>query len=228
MKLDWKEEETGQLKEWTLIQVEGEEPQPVEVVPEVTAPAAKGKAKPPPKGKQVEEIIDNRPRTISYQRAWTQEEGAAVRFTEEIATLFEHAQLFIKICSVDKDTQQESVVETISIDISAFLYPQKNLEFDWHFGQLKTPQLHFLDIKVQFDKPLLSEYLRKKLNPMQLTLSSVKDIPFKTDPKFKPITARVTYVDGRSFTTLELPQQSQCKFDHKHVFLIGGVGNNFA
>jgi hypothetical protein len=60
-KLDWREEDSGQLKEWTLIQVEGEEPQPVA---EVVAEPAKGKAKPPAKGKAVEEPTDNRPRII--------------------------------------------------------------------------------------------------------------------------------------------------------------------
>lgn len=85
IKIDWREEDCGQLKEWTLIQVEGEEPAAVEPTPEANAPPAKGKAKAQPK-KQVEEVIDNRPRTIKYERSWLQDEGAGTRFTEEIAT----------------------------------------------------------------------------------------------------------------------------------------------
>jgi hypothetical protein len=49
----------------------------------------------------------------------------------------------------------------------------------------------------------------------------VKDIPFKTEHRFKPITAKVEFVDGLSFTTGEMPQQANCRFQHKHVFLVG-------
>ena len=50
------------MKEWNLLQVEGEEPVPVADIA-VVDPKAKGKAA--VKGKAVvEEVIDNRPRTI--------------------------------------------------------------------------------------------------------------------------------------------------------------------
>ena len=32
-----------------------------------------------------------------------------------------------------------------------------------------------------------------------------KDIPFKTDPKFKPIYASLQFLDGTTFKTLEMP-----------------------
>lgn len=68
---------------------------------------------------------------------------------------------------------------------------------------------------------MLSEFYRKKLNPMQINLVGVKDIPFKTEHKYKPIYAHVEFVDGQSFKTLEMPQQRHCRFMHKHVLLIG-------
>jgi hypothetical protein len=52
---------------------------------------------------------------------------------------------------------------------------------------------------------LLSNYLRKKLNPMLVNLNACKDIPFKTDPKFKPIYARFQFVDESTFLTKEMP-----------------------
>lgn len=60
--------DSGFLKDWTLVQIEGEEP--VEAV--VEDPNAKGKKAPPAKGAPkggstaLEEITDNRPRIISY------------------------------------------------------------------------------------------------------------------------------------------------------------------
>lgn len=32
---------------------------------------------------------------------------------------------------------------------------------------------------------------------MQINLVSVKDIPFKTDPKFKPIYSTLDFIDGK-------------------------------
>lgn len=68
---------------------------------------------------------------------------------------------------------------------------------------------------------MLSEFLRKKLNPLAVNLVAIKDIPFKTEPKYKPIYAVCKFVDDRTFVTQEFPQQPFCKFMHKHVFLIG-------
>lgn len=79
-KLTFYEVDSGFLKEWTLIQVEGEDPQPVEVV--VVDPKAKGKA--PVKNKVVEEVIDNRPRTIQFKKD-VSEGVEGVRFSEQLA-----------------------------------------------------------------------------------------------------------------------------------------------
>lgn len=54
-------------------------------------------------------------------------------------------------------------------------------------------------------------------------MTGFKDIPFKTDPRFKPIYASLVFVDGTTFKTLEMPQQPACKFNHKHVFLVGNI-----
>jgi hypothetical protein len=59
---------------------------------------------------------------------------------------------------------------------------------------------------VTSEQPMLSEFLRKKLNPLQINLVSCKDIPFKTEPRYKPIYASCEFVDGETFTTLEMPQ----------------------
>jgi len=53
---------------------------------------------------------------------------------------------------------------------------------------------------------MLSDFYRKKLNPMQINLVSIKDIPFKTEPKFMPIHATVNFLDEQqSFETTMFP-----------------------
>jgi hypothetical protein len=89
------------------------------------------------------------------------------------------------------------------------------------FDRLKTMPIHFLEVKITTQTALLSPYLRKKLNPLKIRLNSCKDIPFKTDPKYKPIFAQLKFVDDSAFSTDEFPQQPVCKFAKSHVFLIG-------
>lgn len=86
---------------------------------------------------------------------------------------------------------------------------------------MKTLQIHYLNVTIQSEQSMLSEFIRKKLNPLQINLVACKDIPFKTEPKYKPIFAVCKFVDDRQFSTLEMPQQSFCKFVHRHVFLVG-------
>ena len=76
----------------------------------------------------------------------------------------------------------------------------------WKFDKLKPMALEHLHLTIRSEQPLLSDYYRKKLNPLQINLVSIKDIPFKTDPKYKPIYATLQFIDGSSFKTFEQPQ----------------------
>lgn len=80
-KIDKHSNDSGFLKDWNLIQIEGEEP--VEAVPE--DPKVKGGKAPPPKGAAkggvaaLEEITDNRPRIINFEKKFGSEaEGGKV------------------------------------------------------------------------------------------------------------------------------------------------------
>lgn len=95
--------DTGFLKDWSLIQIEGEEP--VEAVVEDPKAAAKGKA-PPPKGgakggatAALEEITDNRPRIIQFEKKFGAEgePGHAVKFTEDLAKYFEKSPMTVSL-----------------------------------------------------------------------------------------------------------------------------------
>ena len=94
-------------------------------------------------------------------------------------------------------------------------------QFRARFTKLKCEALDYLDLRISCEKPLLSSFYRKKLNPMQVNLVSIKDIPYKSDPKYKPIYATFRFLDGQSFNTMALPQQKHCRFLQKHVFLVG-------
>jgi len=94
-------QETAPFKEWQLLQIEGEEPQPVEETPPEPVKGAKGKA--PAKGAaKVEEVVDNRPRTVQLKRDFQEEHGGVgMRFTEGIAKKFATVVLTILICEND-------------------------------------------------------------------------------------------------------------------------------
>ena len=101
--------DTGFLKDWNLIQIEGEEPVVVEEA-EVKADLKKGQSKKPPDPKKggptgkLEDISDNRPRQVSYERNCAEEAGGALEISEEVAIKFSEAFMNVQIFESDKET----------------------------------------------------------------------------------------------------------------------------
>ena len=60
----------------------------------------------------LEEITDNRPREMSYKLDIVEGEPG-IEVTEEIAHAFGKAHLNIQIFNVDRETQEEKLVETL-------------------------------------------------------------------------------------------------------------------
>ena len=48
------------------------------------------------------------------------------------------------------------------------------------YDKLKTQALQRFEIQIESDLPIMSSFLRKKLNPFQVTVLGFKDVPFKT------------------------------------------------
>lgn len=122
--------DTGFLKDWTLVQIEGEEPLPPE--PEIPDPKAK-KAQPPKKDAAknkgvLEEITDNRPRIVTFEKDFSAEAGLGTLVTEEVAKCLSKAKLSIELYEVNRETQEESHCETIKIDISCLLFPTESVD----------------------------------------------------------------------------------------------------
>lgn len=128
----------------------------------------------------------------------------------------------VEIWNTDRETQEETFLEKREMDLSNLLFEtEKDKEYTWKFDKMKTVAIHYLNFTLSCDAPLLSPFLRNKLNPLQVNLIECKDIPYKTEPNFKPIYGVFNFVDGRSFRTLDFPQDEKCKFKHKHVFFVG-------
>ena len=213
------EQDSGNLRDWQLVQIEGEEPA------EEAADDAKKKGAAPPKGGKatgaLEEISDNRPREIKYVQDWAAD-GATVGITEPVAKYIEATSLQIQVLSTDRETQEDTLIEEKSLDMSELLFREDDgATLSWKFDKWSIPELLYLNITLETDRPLLTNYLRKKLNPLQVNLVACKSIPYKTEPRFKPVHAVFSFIDGRKFQSQEMPQQAACRFQHKHVFLVG-------
>ena len=117
--------------------------------------------------------------------------------TEDVAIKFSNAFFTLELYETNRETLVETLVEKISLDISSMLFPSTGVDFRDKFTKLKCLEIDYLDLRITSDKAMLSDFLRKKLNPMQINLVSVRDIPFKTDPKFKPIYATLHFLDGQ-------------------------------
>ena len=82
------------MKDWTLLQIEGEEPVPQ--TPPEEEKGKGGKKAPPPKGGDkkaaggsLEEITDNSPRERQYVKNFGEDNGAPTKILEEVARYFE-------------------------------------------------------------------------------------------------------------------------------------------
>lgn len=79
------------------------------------APAAKDA-----KGKGaavLEEITDNRPREIQFVKNFGEEVGT-IKIYESLAKYLENFQMGISVYSIDRETQEEKKLESLSLDIS--------------------------------------------------------------------------------------------------------------
>lgn len=172
--------DTGNMKDWQLIQIEGEEPV------EEAGDDAKGKkaaaAKGGKAGGALEEITDDRPREIKFVRDWGGED-VKVKVSENVAHYLEATCLQIQVLQTDRETQEDSLLEEKSLDLSELLFRQdQDALLEWRFDKWATPALLYMNISLQVDQPLLTSFLRKKLNPLQVNLVACKSIPYKTEP----------------------------------------------
>ena len=96
------EVETGALREWNLLQIEGEEPVKEEIIDPKASPAKKSPTKPGSK-QVIEEVLDDRLRTIFYKKDFAAENGdTGVKFTEQIAAKFQSTVMKISVIESDK------------------------------------------------------------------------------------------------------------------------------
>lgn len=139
-----------------MIQIEGEEVKPAEAVTAVDPKLAAAAKKPPPaqakpdpkKAGALDEITDNRPRIISYVKDFAAE-GGPMKITEDVAKRFAETMIRVEVVEVNRETQEESMRDSVCIDLSCLLYPSKpNLEFVWMFDKMKPMSLHYLQIKI--------------------------------------------------------------------------------
>jgi hypothetical protein len=154
--------DTGFFRDWNVLQIEGEEPKPPEPVVSLDpkaaaaakkAPAPAGKADPKKAGGALEEITDNRPRTITLTKDFAAEAGGlGLKVNEDLAKRIAETFIKIDVFEVNRETQEETLKDSVTIDISCILYPATpNLEFSWTFDKLKLMQLHYLTFKIQSD-----------------------------------------------------------------------------
>ena len=116
--------DTGYFKDWNLLQIEGEEPIQQEEVDTKAKDAAKKKAGGPPAkaaGSKLEDINDTRPRYVNYERDCAAE-GATVEFTEDVAVQMSEAHLNLQIFDTNRENNEETLVESIKLDISCLLF----------------------------------------------------------------------------------------------------------
>ena len=127
------------MKDWSLIQIEGEEP----VEQSAEEPVKGGKKAPPAKGGvkasgvALEEITDNRPREIQYIKNFGEEPGP-LKISDEVAKWFETNVMKVEVFIVNREKPDEEILkETLNLDLSPLLFETKNdSKLEWKFDKL--------------------------------------------------------------------------------------------
>jgi hypothetical protein len=58
----------------------------------------------------------------------------------------------VEMIEVNRETQEETVRDSVSLDISCLLFPAgPNVESQWTFDKMKPMSLHYLSFKVTSD-----------------------------------------------------------------------------
>ena len=70
----------------------------------------------------LEEITDNRPRTINLTKNYGEEGAPAFKGSTELAKYIETFLLNVQVFRVDRETQDETVTDEFPLDISALLF----------------------------------------------------------------------------------------------------------
>lgn len=194
-------QETEYLKDWEVIKRDGEDQKQEQVEPPKDD---KKKAAPKdPKKAGLEEIDDPVPTTVKLSKRF---EDNPFKFTEEAAHKWSEFVMRVDVYEYDREANVDKLRDSVDIDLSFFLFPSEPTSNEWEFETLKVYSVNYLKVNISSNNALLSEFLRKKLNPLQIFILAAKDVPFKTDPKFKPIYTVCKFVDGRNFQTRGFPQ----------------------
>ena len=124
------------------------------------------------------------PTVVSFTKSF---EENAYSITEEVAKAWSQMVLKIEVFEYNRETSEDYLKDTIEVDLSYFLFPESQINDQWMFENIKVYSINYIQLKITTDQPMLSEFIRKKLNPLQIFILAAKDVPGKTDPKYLPI-----------------------------------------
>lgn len=108
------------------------------------------------------------------------------------------------ITDTNPETSEETIVDSISLDISGFVYPDKAHSMSWQFENLKTKKINYLKLTLSTSGPFLTEFWKKKLNPLLVNIIAAKSIPQKSEEVYSPIYCVCKFNDDSEFKTIEL------------------------
>ena len=108
-----------------------------------TGKAPAGKAAPPKKpadnkkgnnakGGGLEEITDNRPRWIKYEHDCAELNGGEGLLVDEaVAKKFSTAFINLQVFETNRETLEETLIETVTLDLSSMLYPKDKVDVSY-------------------------------------------------------------------------------------------------
>ena len=77
----------------------------------------------------LEEITDNRPRWIKYEHDCAELNGGeGLEVIEAVAKKFSTAYINVQVFETHRETLEETLIETITLDLSSMLFPKDKID----------------------------------------------------------------------------------------------------
>ncbi|KRX01048.1 hypothetical protein PPERSA_00796 [Pseudocohnilembus persalinus] len=120
------------------------------------------------------------------------------------------------------NVEENKIIQEISLDFSQILmYQSDQLTFKYKNDKMKIMEIEDFQFFMEFDKPLLQQTFKHYLNPMQIDLIGVKDLPVEYDKNYEPCYIEYTFFNNQKIKSDTKLHKSKIKWGFKHVFLIG-------
>lgn len=95
------------------------------------------------------------------------------------------------------------------------------VQYSFENSKLKILEIESFKMTITMDKELLQPLYKHYLNPFEIELIGVKDLPVLTDKKYDQVYVQYSFFQNLSWQSTKKLAADKLKWAEKHVYLLG-------